>query len=123
MACSVSCKFWVEKPSFCLCKKNRVVIKLILYNKCSYGKVSPGFMALVIKRLFYTKFEAYWKKNKNDPRDLGRHMCEGVGQDSGYGHEESHLIHNMKYSMYDCIFLYGPWYDVYVPLHEHLGGE
>ena len=25
--------------------------------------------------------------------------CEGVGWDSGYGHEESHLTHDMKYSM------------------------
>ena len=33
-----------------------------------------------------------------------RCMCEGVGQDSGYGHKESHLIHDMKYSMKDCIF-------------------
>ena len=31
-------------------------------------------------------------------------MCEGVGQDLGYGHEESDLIHDMKYSMKDCIF-------------------
>ena len=26
-------------------------------------------------------------------------MCEGVNQDSGYGHEESHLMHDMKYSI------------------------
>ena len=26
-------------------------------------------------------------------------MCEGVDQDSGYGHEESHLMHDMKYSI------------------------
>ena len=32
------------------------------------------------------------------------YICEGVGQDSGYGHEGSHLIHDMKYSMLDCIF-------------------
>ena len=31
-------------------------------------------------------------------------MCEGVGQDSCYGHEESHLMHDMKYSILDCIF-------------------
>ena len=31
-------------------------------------------------------------------------MCEGVGQDSGYWHEESHLMHDMKYSILDCIF-------------------
>ena len=30
--------------------------------------------------------------------------CEGVSQDLGYGHEESHLIHDMKYSMKGCIF-------------------
>ena len=28
-----------------------------------------------------------------------RRRCEGVGQDSGYGHEESHLIHDTKHSM------------------------
>ena len=26
-------------------------------------------------------------------------MCEGVGQDLGYGHEESHLMHDMKDSV------------------------
>ena len=31
-------------------------------------------------------------------------MCEGVGQESGYGHEESHLMHDMIYSIYDCVF-------------------
>ena len=25
--------------------------------------------------------------------------CEGVSQDSSYGHEESHLIHDIKHSM------------------------
>ena len=49
--CSVSCKFWVEKTSFCLCKKNRVVIKLILYKKCSSGKVSPSFMCPCNKKV------------------------------------------------------------------------
>ena len=41
-------------------------------------------------------------------------MCEGVGQDSGCGHEESHLMHNMIYSLYDvcvcaiaCTFRWG----------------
>ena len=29
--------------------------------------------------------------------------CEGVDQDSGYGHEESHLIHDTKHSMWDWI--------------------
>ena len=30
----VFCKFWVEEPSFVLCKETRVVIKLFfLYNK------------------------------------------------------------------------------------------
>ena len=50
-------------------------------------------------------------------------MCEGVGKDSGCGHERSHLMHDMIYSIYDCIFLYGMLCDVYVPLHVHLGGE
>ena len=31
-------------------------------------------------------------------------MCDGVGQDSGYRHEESHLMHDMKYSIKDFIF-------------------
>ena len=30
---------------------------------------------------------------------LGICMCEGVGQDSGYGHDESHLMHDNKYSI------------------------
>ena len=30
--------------------------------------------------------------------------CEGVDQDSGYGHEESHFMLDMKYSIYDYIF-------------------
>ena len=34
----------------------------------------------------------------------GISMCERVGQDSGCGHEESHLMHDMIYSIYDCIF-------------------
>ena len=33
-------------------------------------------------------------------------MCEGVGQDSGYGHEESHLIHDMKLFNVGVHFLY-----------------
>ena len=32
-----------------------------------------------------------------------RSRCEGVDQDLSYGHEESHLIHDMKHSMLDCI--------------------
>ena len=28
-----------------------------------------------------------------------RRRCEGVGQDSGYGHEKSHLNHDTKHSM------------------------
>ena len=28
-----------------------------------------------------------------------RRMCEGVGQGSGYGHEKSHLMHDIKYSI------------------------
>ena len=34
---------------------------------------------------------------------LGICMCEGFGQDSGYEHDESHLMHDMKYSILDCI--------------------
>ena len=51
-----------------------------------------------------------------------RRRCEGVGQDSGYEHEESHLIHDTKHPC-RIAFLYGMWYDVCVPLHVHLGGE
>ena len=42
-------------------------------------------------------------------------MCNGVGQDSGCGHEESHLMHNMINSIYDVC--------VCVPLCVHLGGD
>ena len=35
-----------------------------------------------------------------------RCMCEGVGQDSGYGHEESHLMHDMKYSNRIAFFVW-----------------
>ena len=50
-------------------------------------------------------------------------MCEGVGQDSGYGLEGFHLMHDMKYSIYNCIFLYGMWFDLCISLHVHLGEE
>ena len=30
--------------------------------------------------------------------------CEGVSRDSGCGHEEFHLMHDMKYSILDFIF-------------------
>ena len=47
-------------------------------------------------------------------------MCEEVSQDSGYRHEESHLIHDMKKKIHVGLhFLYGMWYDVCVPLHVH----
>ena len=35
---------------------------------------------------------------------LGICMYEGADQDSGYEHEESYLMHDMKYFIYDCIF-------------------
>ena len=47
------------------------------------------------------------------------YMCEGFGQDSGYRHEESHLMHGMKKFHVGLHFLYGMWYDVCVPLHVH----
>ena len=50
-------------------------------------------------------------------------ICEGVGQDSGYGHEKSHFIHDMKLFHVELHFLYGICYDVCVPLHVHLGRE
>ena len=46
--------FREEKPSFCLCKKNIVVIKLILYKKCSSGKVSPGFICPCNKNVVFS---------------------------------------------------------------------
>ena len=49
----------LQLNSFCII--NAVLVR---FHQVSY--------ALVIKRLFYTEFEAYWKKN--DSRDLGRHM-------------------------------------------------
>ena len=64
-----------------------------------------------INKQNFMKSNEHWRifqwvlsfKNKNILK-LGICMCEGVGQDSGYGHEESHLIHDMKYSMKDYIF-------------------
>ena len=50
-------------------------------------------------------------------------MCEGVGQDSGYGYKESHLMHDMKKFHIGLHFLNGMQFDVYMPLHVHLGGE
>ena len=61
---SVSCKCWEEKPSFCLCKKNRVVIKLILYKKCSSGKVSPGFVCPCNKKVVLYRICSVLKKKK-----------------------------------------------------------
>ena len=49
-------------------------------------------------------------------------MCEGVGQDSGCGYEESHLRHDMIYSTYDCVLCMECGM-VCVPLNVHLGGE
>ena len=46
--------------------------------------------------------------------------CEGVDRDSGCGHEESHLMHDMIYSIYDCIFCVECGM-MCVPLHVHLG--
>ena len=34
---------------------------------------------------------------------LGIGVCEGVGRDSGCGHEDSHLMHDTENSIYDCI--------------------
>ena len=49
-----------------------------------------------------------WVKSLGETQMIDFHTwrckCEGAGQDSSYGHEESHLIHDMKYSMWDCIF-------------------
>ena len=49
-------------------------------------------------------------------------MCERVGQDLGCGHEESHFMHDMIYSIYDCIFCIECGM-MRVSLHVHLGGE
>ena len=44
-----------------------------------------------------------WVKSLGGTPMTGFHTlcprCEGVGQASGYGHEESHLMHDMKYSI------------------------
>ena len=39
----VLCKFWVENPIFVLYKKQRVVIKLVLYDKYILASF-PGFL-------------------------------------------------------------------------------
>ena len=33
-------------------------------------------------------------------------MCEGVGRDSGYGREESHLMHNMNIPCRITLFMW-----------------
>ena len=52
-----------------------------------------------------------WVKSLSETPMTGFHtwccMCEGVGQDLGYGHEESHLIHDMKLFHVGVHFLYG----------------
>ena len=40
---------------------------------------------------------SHWVKHQGLVFTLGICMCEGVDQDLGYGHEESHLMHDMKY--------------------------
>ena len=50
-------------------------------------------------------------------------MCDRVGQDSGYGHEESHLMHDMKKFHIGLHFLNGMWFDVCMPLHVHYAGS
>ena len=42
---------------------------------------------------------SHWVKHQSLVFTLGICMCEGVGQDLGYGHEESYLMHDMKYSI------------------------
>ena len=49
-------------------------------------------------------------------------MSKGVSQDSGYGHEKSHLMHDMIYSIYDCVFCMECCM-MCVLLHVHLGRE
>ena len=46
------------------------------------------------------------------------YRCDGVGRDSGCGHEESHLMHDI-YIPCRIAFFYGLWYDVCVSLHVH----
>ena len=44
-----------------------------------------------------------WVKSLGETTMTGFHTwcrrCDGVGQDLGYGHEESHLMYDMKYSI------------------------
>ena len=48
-------------------------------------------------------------------------MREGINRDSGYGHVESNLMHDMKKKKFHVglHFLYGMWYDVCVSLHVY----
>ena len=50
-------------------------------------------------------------------------MYEGVGQDSGYGYKESHLMPDMKKFYIGLHFMNGMWFDVCMALHVHLGRE
>ena len=51
-------------------------------------------------------------------------MCEGVGEDSGHGHDESHRLHSMKNFRYRlACFTWNVCIIVNKTLHVHLGEE
>ena len=66
---------------------------------------------------------SHWVKHQLLVFTLGICICDGIGQDSGYGHEESHFMHDMKKFHIGLHFLNGMWFDVFMPLHVHLGRE
>ena len=51
------------------------------------------------KKILFEKKNSHWVKTPMIGFHIWSRRCEGVGQDLGYGHEESHLIHEMKHSM------------------------
>ena len=52
----VFCKFWVEEPSFVLCKETRVVIKIFFCIINTFRQVFQVRVAFVIIRLIYVDF-------------------------------------------------------------------
>ena len=70
----------------------------------------------------------FWKRVRGGTLSTVFHTwrcrCEGVNRNSGCGHDWSHLIHNTKHSIYNCI-IYMEYELMFLcmSLHVHLGGE
>ena len=57
------------------------------------GGISKGFCFITQKDFVLEK----WSLGETPMTSfhIGICMCEGVGEDSGHGHDESHLLHSM----------------------------